>query len=491
VDEEKGEHPEYPPTSGPGEAAGMDRPLSAVVRRAPVTCRPTDSIESVLRTMSAESLGSLIVTGDEREPLGIFTLHDLLSRVALPRKDLADPISSVMSPVRITLPSTATAYDAALTMVRQGIRHVIVVDQGKVTGIVSEKDLFDLQRLSLRQLSNEIKRAVDVDALAALAKEVRSLAQSRLVEGVSSEQLTLLISSLNDLLTQRVLELAFAGLDLRGIVFCWIALGSEGRLEQTLSTDQDNGIVFETPEGVTAEAARETLLPIAQRVNAALAACGFPLCTGNIMAGNPRWCLSAAEWRKEFAHWIDSGSPEALLHGTIFFDFRALYGADRLATELRAWLTKKAADNFRFLHQMAENALRNNPPLGLLRDFAVDSEGEHKGTIDLKLNGASIFVDAARIFALSTRGPATATAERLRAAAGVLKVAPEVVEAWVGAFYHIQALRLRCQQRVRCPVGAGNRVDPARLDRLERTILKESLRQAKNIQGRLSADYLA
>ena len=209
------------------------------------------------------------------------------------------------------------------------------------------------------------------------------------------------------------------------------------------------------------------------------------------MAGNPRWCLSAAEWRREFAHWIDSGNPEALLHGSIFFDFRALHGEERLATELRAWLTKKAAANFRFLHQMAENSLRNNPPLGLVRDFSVATEGEHKGTIDLKLNGASIFVDAARIFALATGGTSTSTAERLRAAAGVLKVAPEVVEAWIGAFYHIQALRLRCQQRVRCPVGAGNRVDPSKLDRLERTILKDSLREAKNIQSRLSADYLA
>ncbi|MHB8834262.1 MAG: DUF294 nucleotidyltransferase-like domain-containing protein [Candidatus Methylomirabilia bacterium] len=469
----------------------MNRPLSAVVRRQPITCRPSDSIESVLRTMAAEGLGSLIVTGDDREPLGIFTLHDLLSRVALPRKDLADSISSVMSPVRVMLPSTATAYDAALAMVRQGIRHIIVVDRGKVTGIVSEKDIFDLQRLSLRQLSNEIKSAADIDALAALAKEIRRLALSRLVEGVSSEQLTLLISSLNDLLTQRVLELEFTGGDLRGIVFCWIALGSEGRIEQTLSTDQDNGLIFEMPEGIDADTAREILMPFAQRVNESLAACGFPLCTGNIMAGNPRWCLSAAEWRRSFAHWIDSGNPEALLHGSIFFDFRALYGEERLATELRSWLAGKAAANFRFLHQMAENALRNNPPLGLLRDFTVESEGEHKGTIDLKLNGASIFVDAARIFALATGGTATATAERLRAAAGVLSVAPEVVEAWIGAFYHIQALRLRCQQRVRCPVGAGNRVDPAKLDRLERTILKDSLREAKNIQGRLAADYLA
>lgn len=491
VDRAAAEPRDAQPALVPGEPAEMDRPLSAVVRRSPVTCRPSDSIESALRTMSAEALGSLIVTNGDREPVGIFTLHDLLSRVALPRKDLSEPMSTVMSPVRVALPSTATAYDAALTMVRQGVRHIIVVDQGKVTGIVSEKDLFDLQRLSLRQLSNEIKSAPDVDALAALAKEVRGLAHSRLVEGVSPEQLTLLISSLNDLLTQRVLELAFAGLDLRGIVFCWLALGSEGRIEQTLSTDQDNGLVFETPEGLTADAAREILLPIAQGVNTSLAACGFPLCTGNVMAGNPRWCLSAEEWRREFGRWIDSGSPEALLHGSIFFDFRPLHGADRLATELRAWLTKRAAANFRFLHQMAENALHNRPPLGLVRDFQVESAGDNKGTIDLKINGTTIFVDAARIFSLATGGTATSTAERLRAAAAVLGVPPDDVEAWIGAFYHLQALRLRCQQRLRCPLGGGNRVNPAKLDRLERSILKESLRQAKNIQGRLSADYLA
>jgi CBS domain-containing protein len=224
-------------------------------------------------------------------------------------------------------------------------------------------------------------------------------------------------------------------------------------------------------------------------VNRSLEACGFPLCKGGIMAGNPRWCLSAAEWRGEFARWIDSGDPEALLHGTIFFDFRALHGEARLASDLRAWLTRRAADAPRFLHQMAENALNNRPPLGLVREFAVESGGEHKGTIDLKINGTAIFVDAARIFALSSRVAATSTAERLRATAATLRVPREEVEAWIGAFYHILALRLEAQQRPSPAGGGGNRVDPATLDALERTILKESLRQARGIQNRLALDY--
>jgi CBS domain-containing protein len=138
---------------------------------------------------------------------------------------------------------------------------------------------------------------------------------------------------------------------------------------------------------------------------------------------------------------------------------------------------------------MAGNALQNRPPLGLVRDFAVEAEGEHKGTIDLKINGASIFVDAARIFALATGGTATSTAERLRAAAGPLNIPREEVEAWVGAFYHIQSLRLQSQQRAPASGAAANRVNPLNLDRLERTILKESLRQAKSVQSRLAMDY--
>jgi CBS domain-containing protein len=266
--------------SGAGRGAAMDRPLREVVRRLPITCDPDVSIESALRTMHGQGVGSLIVADAERRPLGIFTLQDLLGRVVLPRRDLADPVSSVMSPGVVALPPAATAYDAALAMVRQGIRHVVVVDRDRVVGIVSEKDLFALQRTGLRQLSHEIRDAPDLAALVALAGEVRSLAESRFAQGVSSEQLTRLISSLNDLLTRRVVELELAAADPGAGPWCWLALGSEGRHEQTLATDQDNGLVFEAPGGESADAVRERLLPFALRVNKALEACGFPLCTG-------------------------------------------------------------------------------------------------------------------------------------------------------------------------------------------------------------------
>lgn len=137
-----------------------------------------------------------------------------------------------------------------------------------------------------------------------------------MAQGVAAEQVTQHISTLNDSLTARIIELECnaAGLQQPNSCLCWLALGSEGRLEQTFYTDQDNGIIFSVPEGETADSMRHHLLPIALRINQALAECGFPLCKGGIMASNPKWCLSLEEWQKIFAEWIDHGSPEDLLN---------------------------------------------------------------------------------------------------------------------------------------------------------------------------------
>jgi CBS domain-containing protein len=270
---------------------------------------------------------------------------------------------------------------------------------------------------------------------------------------------------------------------------CWMALGSEGRFEQTLNTDQDNAIIFDVPQGMTADQVRERLLPVAKRINETLALCGFPLCKGEIMAGNPKWCLSLEEWKRTFSGWISGGSPEALLHATIFFDFRALYGAQHLAEDLRQWLARVASDNSRFLHLMAENALHNRPPLGVVRDFVLGKGN----TLDLKVNGITPFVDAARIFSLAAGVTQTSTIQRLRLSAARMNLHPSEIDAWIDALLFIQVLRLRHHDEASAQ-GAGdesldNKIDPERLNELDRRILKEAFRQARKLQARLSLEY--
>jgi CBS domain-containing protein len=310
-----------------------------------------------------------------------------------------------------------------------------------------------------------------------------------LAQGIAAEQLTQFIASLNDVLTQRIIDLEFGREDLGQIRFCWMALGSEGRLEQTFSTDQDNGIIFTVPGGGSAQQVRERLLPVAKRVNAALDRCGFPLCKGNIMASNPMWCLSLEEWQGRFAAWIDAGDPEALLHGSIFFDFRPLHGDLALAQQLREWLHRHVKSSPKFLHLMTANALRNRPPLGTFRDFVVD-KGEHRDTLDLKMNGTTPFVDAARIYSLASGVDTTNTAQRLRLVGPLLKIPKEEVEAWIEAFLFIQLLRLQGQQAENLQGREmDNRINPYELHELDRHILKEAFKQARKLQARLALDY--
>jgi CBS domain-containing protein len=264
-----------------------------------------------------------------------------------------------------------------------------------------------------------------------------------------------------------------------------LALGSEGRFEQTLNTDQDNALIFTVPEGKTAEQVRETLLPFARRINETLALCGFPLCKGEIMASNPKWCLSLEEWKRAFSAWISGGSPEALLHASVFFDFRSLYGAEKLAEDLRGWLARVAQDNSRFLHMMAENALRNRPPLGVVRDFVVGKGN----TIDLKLNGITPFVDGARIFSLASGSTYTNTIQRLRSSAAKLNLHTAEIEAWIDALLFIQVLRLRHHEEAREQGELDNLIDPKKLNELDRRILKEAFRQARKLQARLALEY--
>jgi CBS domain-containing protein len=284
-----------------------------------------------------------------------------------------------------------------------------------------------------------------------------------------------------------VIEIMVPKHDLPG-EWCWLALGSEGRLEQTLATDQDNALVFVAAGD--ADAARARFLPFAQEVNMALDACGFPLCKGEIMARNPRWCLSLDEWGALFDGWIRNAVPESLLNAVIFFDFRALAGEARLAGALRATVLRAAADNAAFRRAMAGDALRLKPPLGLLRDFTPDDAGPFAGTLDLKGSGGRLFVDAARVLALAQGLTATSTAARLRGAlaAGALPAAE--ADAAVEAFHYIQMLRLRRQYlAVELAPGAENRIDPEQLNAIDRRILKESLRQAGVLQERLKLDY--
>lgn len=462
----------------------IEQPLARLLRRAPVSCAPETKLAQALSTMRELTIGSMIVIGQDRVPLGILTLRDVLDRVVLEPSALDAPIARVMTPRPVTLPHDTTAYAAALAMIRHGVRHVVLVDDGgRLAGIVSERDLFGLHSSGVRHLSKAIRGAEDLPAIEQFGRDIGALAGQMLGQGVAAGPLTAFIASLIDLLTQRIVETEFRTVTAR---CCWILMGSEGRSEQTLYTDQDNGVIFALEPGENAESVRAAIVPVARRINQSLDRAGYRLCPGDIMAGNPQWTLSLDEWRIKFERWIDSGSPEALLHGAIFFDLRPLHGDLALARDLRQGLMQRAPRNPRFLHQMAENALKNRPPLGMFRRFALDQDG----MINLKLNGATPFVDVARIFSLAHGIDEVNTERRLRAAVPALGVPQGEAEAWIAAYYHIQGLRLRRQAEcLRQGLAPDNRIAAYTLNEFDQRTLASALRQARAVQARVAADY--
>jgi CBS domain-containing protein len=469
----------------------MGTPLADLLHGPAVACTPDTSLRAVFERMQQARIGSMVVVtsgpdGDRVD--GIVTRTDLIERVILPEKPLASAVREVMSaPVR-TLAADATAADAVLLMAEHSIRHLVVVGATppmRLLGVVSERDLFALQRLTVSRIATAIQRSETVAALAARAADMRRLSHHLVAQGLGAGPLTRLISRLNDQLTRRLLTIGAAqfGIDTRA--FCWLSFGSEGREEQTIATDQDNGIVYDETA-----ISQPVLLELGRWTNDALASCGFPLCKGNIMAGNPDLCLASARWLEKYVNWIDRGDPDSLLAASIYFDLRPLFGRAELAETMHAGVVGMAARNQRFVKQMADNALRNRAPSepGLLEALLGESA---EAPIDLKMHGTVPLVDAARIWALGAGITETNTPRRLVRLREMGRLPVEDVDGWIGAFEFLQLMRLRAQHRVDArPAGDNpNVVDPRRLSSLDRRILKEAFRQARRAQQRLQLDF--
>ncbi|NLB31581.1 MAG: CBS domain-containing protein [Alcaligenaceae bacterium] len=460
--------------------------LGSVIKREVITCTPDTPLKEVLEILADTYIGSMAIVNDDKQPLGIFTLNDVLRRVALPEADLDRPIVEFMTANPIALYADDLAYEAALIMAKHGFRHIFVIDNHKkLLGVISERDLFALQRIGLTDIAHGIEAAKNLDDLKLSLAQIKKLAKNMMAQGIAIEQLTHLISHLNDQVVREVIRLRFKDHpEVEHIDFTWIAMGSEGRDEQLFYTDQDNGIIFKDSDNRAST--RATLLNFAKDVNHDLDKLGFPLCTGNIMAMNPECCLSDTEWRLRFSRWINNPDPEALLNATIYFDFKGIAGNVSLAEQLRKWLCDVVPSQDLFLRFMTQNALRNRPPLGLFKEFSTRDDD----TINLKFNGSAIIVDIARILALKHASHATNTVERLSAVMNKGDLEAKQIQGCIESFAFIQLLRMKHHFELEDKgLELSNNINPQQLDDLSKRVLRESFRLMRNIQNTLAHKY--
>lgn len=473
----------------PHTAAGVGEiPLRELVNRDLAVFEPDTSIRDALFSLNHVGNQAGVVAEDSDYPLGIVTLHDLVDAITLKGAKLTDPVFSFMTAAPVSLPVDAPAHRAKVALTRGRLSHIVLVEpDGSLYNLLAPSDLPAFREGGAESLIERIQRADNVDSMARAADAVRQRGSELFVNGMGVEALCQWMSGLNDLLSMRVIELVADEFDLPPVSWCWMVFGSEGRLEQTFATDQDNGLIFQPDNEEDTPHIRKALAQFAQEANKALDRCGFELCRGNIMAGNPNWCLSVKEWRKRFQSWMDTPEPQAVLNASIFFDFRPLYGQTELADELHHWLLPQPADHPRFLNALATEALTCAPSLGMFGTFSYDGGARYPHTIDLKTRGTRPFVDAARIWSLKYGLGSTNTAERLRGAGPRLDRSAAETFASIEAFDFVQRLRIQ-RQLAGGAYEEVNRVDPSELSSIQRHMMKEAFKEARILQQRLRQD---
>ncbi len=409
-----------------------------------VTCGTGTTIRDAAALMSERNVGSIVVVDQRRCPLGIVTDADLRNKVVaggLPPDGL---VRSIMSTPVVTVPVRNTAAGTIITMMRRGTRHLCITEDGTsgsaVIGIISEHDVVLIHGNNPAVLAKEIAGAEDVAALALLRERGDELVSQYVSRGISVRFVADMIAEINDALVTRLISLAVRTLDSGGLPrpaseFCWLSLGSDGRREQLVQTDQDSALVYADPPEGERESTRAYFLRLAGEVTSGLASCGFAPCPGNDMAVNPEWCRPLSGWLERIHSWIRVPNEEALLNAATFFDFRPACGDVELARGLRERITSEIVADRSSLILMAKNAAHNPPATGLWERLNVEKKGSYRGCFDLKLRAMKPVTEAVRVLALDRGVHAlTGTLDRLETmAAGdraIERIRPDVVEAY-------------------------------------------------------------
>lgn len=470
-------------------------PARDFVKGSPVTCTTETTVTEVARLMSRRGAGAAVVTAADGRPIGIVTDRDLRRKVVAEARDpQATAVSQIMSAPVVTVDPDASAFEALVEMTRRDIHHLPLVANGRLVGVVASDDLVFAQAAHPVTLAREIGRGESVAELHDAAGRVTGLVRRLVEEGGAAHEVARLVTELNDRLVLRALTLVLRALAAdEGArppgAFCWLAFGSEGRREQTLRTDQDNGLVYADAEEAPGPAAA-FYRRLSERMTAALVEIGFPPCPGRIMASNPEWCQPLSVWRRYFDRWMGETTPEHVLAASIFFDLRPLGGEEDLGDRLVQHIGATAPKETLFLRRMAKDVVDDGLPLGLFGRVVVERRGAHRGAVDLKRGGSRQLVGAARVHALAQGLGETNTVDRLRASVARGIHTEAETRDIVAAYQHLLRLRLTHQlDQLDRGEGVDNHVRVDELSRADALLLRDALRLVAEVQRRVRHHY--
>lgn len=482
--------------------------VKSLMLRDPICIAGHLSVEEAAQIMTEERVSSLLIThqdlpqeqkdrneaadddDDEQTISGIITDRDFRRRILATGKSPAIPVEEVMSRDVATIDSNAYVYEAMLTMLRCNIQHLPVVHNRQLAGIVSMSDIVRHESKNSLLLVRGIFAQTNIDDLKSYANQVPSVFVRMVNEDANSHMIGSAMAVIGRSFKQRLLQLAEEKLGPPPVPYCFLALGSMARDEQLIVTDQDNAIII----GKDYDPALhdDYFTQLSEFVCEGLAACGYKLCSGDIMATNPKWRMTLEDWKACFASWIEKPTPKALLNSSIFFDLDGVYGTLGWARQLQKFISLHAKASPRFLACLARNALNRTPPLGFFKSFVMEQDGQHKNSINLKRRGTAPLSDVIRVHALASGSRAQNSFERLEDIDVANLVPPGKGQDMSDALEYISMVRIRHQAKdVEAGIEPDNNIEPDKLSTFERRNLKEAFRVIVNAQSFLKFRYHA
>lgn len=463
--------------------------VDTIITREPVSIDLNASIHDAAAKMTEEKVSSLLILDETQHlPVGIITDKDLRKRVLAVNRSSTHPVSSIMTENLTFIQYNNRVFEALLMMMRTNLHHLPVLKKGQVVGVIALSDVAQHESKSTLFIVSGIFKQNSTEELAELAESVRASFVRMVNEDANSRMIGSAMATIGRSFKQRFLELGEEKFGPPPVPYCFLALGSMARDEQSIVTDQDNAMVLH--DDFDPKQHDAYFKELAGFVADGLNACGYTYCTGGIMATTDAWRQPLKVWKNYFTDWIENPSPEKLLHSSIFFDLDGVWGQQKFADELNSLIRKKAKGNKRFLGSMARNALNRTPPLGFFKDFVMEKDGKHRDSINTKRRGTGPVADLIRVHALAIGSSQRNSFTRLE----------DIIESQIlpqGRGPDLRdALELIAMVRIRhqaLAISAGevpdNNVAPEDLSHFERKNLKDAFQILSNAQKYLRYRY--
>jgi CBS domain-containing protein len=466
-------------------------PVENIYNKELVYCDQDLPIRAAAAVMSEHNSSSIFIREPGADFVGVVTDNDLRKKVTATGFDILKPVSEIMSSPLCTISSNALVFEALMEMMKKNIKHLAVRDtNNEVVGVITNRAFLKAQGQSPFFIVREIARAKFINQIVQIRQQIPRLIQTLINTGAKAKNITRFLTTVSDAILQKIIGFAFDEMGPAPAKFAFMVLGSEGRKEQTLKTDQDNAILFEDVNAKSRKEVMKYFLKFGEKVCNWLDQAGYDLCKGDVMAKNPKWCQPLATWQNYFSQWIHKAEPEALLQSSIFFDFRGAYGDMDLIDELRRHLFGSLEGWPGFFRHLTENALYFTPPIGFFRNFLVESKGEHRDTFNIKAAMQPV-VDYARIYALQHNIEETNTFERLNQLLTRKKISLQQHNELDTAYSYLMQQRFVTQVKTAIAENSepDNYVNPKQLSRIEQTMLKEIFKRIENFQDKLRFDF--